>query len=275
VPRPGSGSSRPRIELGPAFDLGRELRLGQCGDAGGLRRVGHQHQARAQSRQRHQGEGPACGMEFGRTVVVGALVTEIEGEGGLLVAPTVRRDAGGLPHRDRRPSAPIASPALSGAPCASATTTRLSSIATACAVSSITVERGQGPAPRVSSAASMDSRSRYCGTKASSPILARGKMHFRSPQQSCGIVDDAHDAQRRRVIAAVRPDAERIECGHRRLPGVRSCGCRIRRAWRPARFRRPRPPMRSLQVRPAGPAADDDHLGRFARSWDDAHTCRS
>ena len=43
------------------------------------------------------------------------------------------------------------------------------------------------------------------------PDLARGKRDLRRPQQPRGIVDDPHDAQRRGMLSAPRPDAERVE----------------------------------------------------------------
>ncbi len=43
------------------------------------------------------------------------------------------------------------------------------------------------------------------------PDLARRKADLRRPQQPRGGVDDPHHAQRRRLLPAARPDAERVE----------------------------------------------------------------
>ena len=86
------------------------------------------------------------------------------------------------------------------------------------------------------------------------PDFARVEAHFRRPQQPRGVVDDAHDPQRRRVLAAARPDAERVErrdrAGEQRGRAVVG---RRGRARRRARSRRPPPASAIAAVRPAGP----------------------
>ena len=48
------------------------------------------------------------------------------------------------------------------------------------------------------------------------PEFGGFEPHLRSAPEPAGIVDDAHDAQRRGIVAAGRPHPEGIERGHRR-----------------------------------------------------------
>ena len=246
--------------MGSALDLAGELSRGERRDARGLARIDHHHQARASSGQRHQSEGPARRMEFRRAVLVRALVAEIEGEGGLRVAPPIGRDAGGAPAQgtvsvgaDRQPGAER------------------------CAVPQLHRDAGRRDRDRarvVRDEGEGGKRARAGVERGDEepvldivaegiePDLAGGKMHLRGAQQAGGIVDDAHDPQRRGGVAAVLPDAERVEGGD----GARQQrgGAVVRRAGRPRHQRGfdARARQRDRRGEAHGPAADDHHLDR-------------
>ena len=85
------------------------------------------------------------------------------------------------------------------------------------------------------------------------PDLGGGEMNLGRAQQPAGIVDDAHDAQRRRLVAAVLPDAQRIERRDRACQ--QRGGAVVGRAGRLAisAVSMPAPANAIAAVRPAGP----------------------
>ena len=77
-----------------ALDLGRHLRVRKRREARDVGGINHEYQARSLSGQRHQRERAGLGVKFGRRVVMGTAVAEVEGERSLAVGSAVSIDAG-------------------------------------------------------------------------------------------------------------------------------------------------------------------------------------
>ena len=155
-------------------------------------------------------------------------------------------------HSERRPSAATTSGARNLTPLLSVTVTLSSPGATLLASSSITRSEGKR------SGALLERRDQM----AVLDIVAEGveidfvgrEFHFRRAPQPAGVVDDAHDPQRRRLRRAERPDAERLQRGDRAGEAARWCGCRGGRGRFPtSTVARPAPASAIAAVSPAGP----------------------
>ena len=196
-----------------ALDLGRHFRVRKRREARGVGGINYEHQARSLSGQRHQRERARLGVKFGRRVVMGTAMAEVEGERGLAVGSAVesrcrqrRGITNGAPQRRSRGASIPRSPLH-------LMITPSSSISTAVASSSM----------RVSAAKRVGARCKRGGEKpvldvaaeGVEPDLACSKSNFGRPQQPRGIIDDPQDAQRRGMFAALVPDAERVERAYR------------------------------------------------------------
>ena len=267
--RRSAARSRPRAETrrGPA--RGRPCR-GSNGSAarslpparhrtalasrGASCRVDHEDQARALAGQRHQRERPGLGVEFGRGVVVRAAMAEIAGQRGLRIGATARSRC-----RPPRGRASAARPRRSAS--RAATGRRPSSLT----VTPI-VARSRPPRRRPAISVSVRQRARTRVERSQQipvldivaegfePDLARRKTDLRRAQEPCGVVDDPHDPQRRRLVAAALPDAERVERGDRACEQRGGAVvARTRPPGRPATVSTPALASAMAAVRPAGP----------------------
>ena len=196
-----------------ALDLRRQLGVVERGDGVGLRRIEHPDQARAQARQRHQRERPARRVEFGRGVAMRPRVLEADGERDLRVVAFVDRDAGG---GAAERAAAVGGDQQRRAQCAAA------------------LERHRDRIVARRDAAHLVLDHAQVGERAGALLQRRDQMevldivaegveidfvgrefHFRRAPQPPGVVDDAHDLERRGLRRAQRPHAQRLQRGDR------------------------------------------------------------
>ena len=151
-------------------------------------------------------------MKFGRRVVMGTAMAEIEGERGLAIGPAACIDAGsGAAQR----TAPLSANREAGryrAPIAPDDHFLIFDLDRGCFVfdarqccKRVGARRQSGSEKPVLDVAA----------KGVEPDLACCKSNLGRPQEPPSVIDDPQDSQRRGMFAAIVPDAERVERAYR------------------------------------------------------------
>ena len=196
-----------------ALDFGRERGVVERLDRVGLRWIEHPHQARAQTRQRHQSERTARRMEFGRGVMMRAGMRQAGGDRHLLVLPFVDRDAGG---GAAQRAAAVGGDHQRRAQLKPAPERHRDAVVARCDAAHLVLDhaqRGQRGGALLQRRDQMEILDIVA--EDIEVDFVRLEFHFRRAPQPPGVVDDAHHPHRRCLRRAERPDAERLQGGDR------------------------------------------------------------